>query len=147
MISQIFKWSLLLGLWKKYGTAIKALPFVLLLLLLVYALHGDYVEYAEVSEQKQHLALSFLIKWCAVFFVGLAYWLYVKSVLSPKKKDTVQKAASAKPGFSNRKEPHGTYAAKEDKEFSATDPFEKIRRKNHLRSKAEVVINNKRSKS
>jgi len=66
MINQLLKWSVILAIWKKYGSAIKVLPLLLLVILLVYAVHGDYIEYAEVSEEKQHLALSFLVKWLAI---------------------------------------------------------------------------------
>lgn len=85
MINQLLKWSVILAIWKKYGSAIKVLPLLLLVILLVYAVHGDYIEYAEVSEEKQHLALSFLVKWLAILGVIAAYWLYLKKALKSNK--------------------------------------------------------------
>lgn len=180
MINQLLKWSVILTIWKKYGSAIKVLPLLLLVVLLVYALHGDYVEYAEVSNEKQYLALSFLIKWLAIFVVIGAYWMYIKKVLTSKQslsltgrslkdrlrtrktataedgggmdessepKASVEKALSAQDEKSEEKNENVDLESDKqprDPDASDTrDPFHALRKKKHLRSEAELILDKK----
>lgn len=134
MLNQLLKWSIAIGLWKKYGRALKWFPVVLLLLFVIYAVHRDYIEFVEVSQVSSHLALSFVLKWLAVFCVIAIYIFYIRSVLYVNRKKTrVRESLNKKAG--PKKKSSNIEGAE-----PVTDPFERIRQKEKLRSKADVIL-------
>lgn len=169
MFNQVVKWSVLLTIWRRYGAAIKWFPVVLLVLVLIYAVHRDFVEYVEVSKSGSYLALSFLLKWLAIVAVLIVYWWYIKSILSSSeqsskprffsrvKKQTkrtinpeenlyggAEQAQSVKQKTSNNtKSNEENSQVLNDDSGSQSDPFAAIRQRKHLRSKADIVLNNK----
>lgn len=146
MINQLMKWGVLLGIWKRYGAAIKMLPVLLVTLVLVYALHADYVEYAQVSEHKQNLALSFLLKWGAIAAVVLVYVAYVKQVVASKQPNNLKTRLTKKSALDNAKQTQekAPSAVSDKPPEPSQDPFANIRKKKQLRSKADVIIDSKR---
>lgn len=140
----------MLAIWRKFGAAIKVIPFVLIAIVLVYSVHGDYLQYAEVSESKDHLALSFLVKWAAIALVIAIYWLYVKKVLQPEKKSSLRykmtRHVSRNRSAENDEKKRETFTSPEpesgtsESDIEAPDPFKSLRQKKHLRSRAELII-------
>ncbi len=140
MLHNMLKWGVLLGIWRRYGAALKVLPFVLILLLVIFSVHNDYLNYVKVGEDQRHLALSFVVKWGVIVLVGFLYWRYVKRTLSRSSDATVR------PARSGRGRPRGaeTPESEAPTEVEQPDPFANIRDKKHLRSRAEWVIEKKK---
>ena len=130
MLPQLLKWGVLLGIWRRYGGAIKLLPLLLLVLAIIFYVHGDYINYVEVSENQHWLARSFLIKWLLVLAVVGIYWLYVKRLL-------------ATPSGGKSKKPEESLQS-ERKTDAEPDPYKNIREKDTLRSRSDVLIQNRK---
>ena len=148
MINQLLKWSLLVAIWRKYGEVIKLVPFLLILIVIVYAIHKDFIAYVEVSNEKRYLALSFILKWAAIFLVGFLYWRYVRRTLNPHRKQNRDFAVSwntkksdgqseLQGGPSEKK--NGTGDA-DNTECDSEDPFAHVRYKKRLDSRADKIL-------
>ena len=148
MINVLLKWGTLLAIWNKYGAALKTLPFLLIIIFIIYAIHGDYIEYAEVSDEKSYVAWSFLIKWLVIFSILAGYWMYVRSLLRVKKTSSVRERLMGTSSQGHRAKPSGQDDDLSNKKSDnqskdhgdLQDAFVNIRKKKHLRSKAEFVL-------
>jgi len=145
MFGQIIRWSLIVALWRKYKRHVYSALLVIVGWIIVEILHQDFVQYVEVSKQQSSpsLAWSFIAKWLLnIIFIFLA-WLYLKrqnrhlSSNSDLHKDMRQYSDNSASERHNK-----TMDSLND---SKVDPFEKIRTKKQLRSKADVIIDNKKN--
>jgi hypothetical protein len=135
MLQRLLTWTLLAAIWKRYGRALRMLPLLIGLVVLITMMHGDYVEYVSVSDNKRFLHWSFLIKWLLIVLVVFLYWRYVLNVIkgnsvSLKNDHSSQSSLGKNNGPANKNE-------------NGVDPFENIRSKKTLKSKAEVIIEKK----
>jgi hypothetical protein len=125
MLKNILHLTLLGVLWKRYKSIIISTMLLFVYFWLVSKLHQDYVSYSELNKDHEFLALSFFIKWCA-FFIGVVIYLFFNSFYpraakpDRSKVDQVKKEAAEKP--------------------TTPDPFNEIRQKPRLRSRADFVI-------
>lgn len=145
MLNQMVKWTVIIGLWRKYKQHISATLFLLLGLLLITLFHQDFVEYNEQS-QTPYLALSYLVKWLAYLSCGVLYVVVLKRINKTAKFD------STLHNMMNNKASNTTKADKTEEEVensantSNTDPFAHLRSKKSLRSKADFIIESDENK-
>lgn len=133
MINQLLRLSFITYVWKRYKKLIVSTVLLLLFFWVVGLLHQDYSQYAQLNDDKQYLGVSFLLKWLLysaavvayVYFNGLAGSTQAK--LSPKDLPPQGRAAE-KPQSCDDQD---------------ADPFEHLRHKKQLKSKADQLIDKK----
>ena len=134
MINQLLRLTFLTYIWKRYKTAIVSAVLLLLFFWVIGTLHQDYIQYAELNDDKAYLALSFLIKW--LFYIsGLACFGYINWRVMGKQAPSEEQGLP--PVSESIKSPP---AAEGD---APVDPFDAIRRKERLQSKADKLISKK----
>ncbi len=119
MLKNMFRFTAYVYIWKRYSKVILSTLCLFGLFWLVGNVHSDYIEYSQLQQDNDYLALSFVIKW-ATYLVAVAVYLLVNAG-----------------GRANNK------AASEGQRGQADlqlDPFDEIRTKDKLRSAAEMVI-------
>ena len=128
MLKNLLHLTLLSYLWKRYKTLILSILLLMLYFWLVGKVHQDYVSYSELNEDHQYLALSFIIKWIAFAIGAIVFLLF--NTLSPLRD---------RPAAPEKKKPAPGASAKSPKR-EAIDPFEQIRHKDTLRSRADFIL-------
>lgn len=125
MLKNLLHLTLLSYLWKRYRSLIVSVLLLILYFWLVDRLHQDYVSYSELNDDHQYLALSFIIKWMA-FVIGVVVFLLTNTLLPLRQSSTTDNK--------NKTVKHS------DNPSITADPFESIRHKDKLRSRADFVI-------
>ncbi len=133
MLNKLLKWTLLAAIWRRYGAALSVLPIALVFIVLIFAIHSDYSEYAQISDNKHMLGWSLLAKWLLVVAVILAYWFHVRRLVAKSKAGSFSKSPRSK-----------VDVEKNGEAVPADDPFANIRQKKRLRSQADIVISEKK---
>ena len=137
MFNQLVKWTIIVGMWRKYKRHFVATCVLLLCLVLINYIHLDYLEFAIATGSKS-LGFSYLIKWSGFILAIVFYLLHLKRVNNSAQYDSrLHKMMRVKPVVA-KKEDKKTHAA--DDEASNTDPFANIRTKKKLRSEADFLI-------
>ena len=102
----------------------KPLFLCVIYMLFVILLHSEYIEYVRISEERGHLALSYVLKWglLLVGFLGYLFFYELKS-----------------------NEVYEVHGNQEDKHADAEkdDAFASIRAKSKLSSRADKIIGRK----
>jgi hypothetical protein len=125
MLRNLVQLTLLSVFWRRYKSIILSTFVLFLYLWLIGKLHQDYVDYSELNNDHEYLALSFVIKWCA-FILGIMIYLLLNS-LFPRSKKLVPTVAKK-----NQKTGSDQHAV--------VDPFAEIRQRKKLRSRADFII-------
>jgi len=142
MMNQLFRLTFVTFVWKKYKQLIVSILSLILLLWITEQVHQDFISYSQLNDDTTYLALSFIVKW--VVFILLCTGFIVinvsfgKSVVAKKQptsffKDNVIK--TKKRSFDKKDQEQ-----KNESTQDIIDPFDAIRKKPHLRSKADVVL-------
>lgn len=98
-------------------------------------MHDDFLEYAERSEDAGTVGYSYAIKWIALALVtAVYYWFNTQTIGAGEVPDEkpLRKTNSQSDKIKNQREP---------------DPFEHIRQKEALSSKAELHLHKKNTRS
>jgi hypothetical protein len=137
MLNQFIKWTVLIGIWKKFKRHIIATLLMIVMLYVVSLIHADYllfVQSAKLDNASANVATSFFIKWGISLFIviGYAYLLRYFQRSGQVKLKPQSKSVPNEQGSS----------VKSDK----PDPFDQIRKKKKLRSKADLTISKVRVK-
>ena len=134
MLKNLIQLTLLSVVWKRYRSMILSTLLLLGYFYLVALVHEDYLSYSALNDNQQYLGFSFILKWLA-FIIGLAVYLLYNF------------------GFLLRKRPNAGHPATPTQSASTpepssqagkTDPFERIRRRDKLRSRADFIIEHNR---
>jgi len=125
MLKNLLHLTLLTVLWKRYKSIIVSTLLLFVFFWLVGKLHADYVSYSELNNDHKYLAFSFFIKWCA-FIVGVVIYLLFNSFF-PRSKNT----ENIDPTETKKNLPEKP---------AAPDPFDEIRGRKKLRSRADFII-------
>ena len=122
MFNQLLKVGLFvtLGLWFK--NRLRGLAYLVMVLLLTWLLHSEYLAYVERSGNTDFLEWSFLLKWLIVFTSIAAYFLFVERKLGKS-----QQALERRPS--------GTQAV-----IPVGDGFDFLRQKKELHSDADMLL-------
>lgn len=144
MLPQLIRWTVLLGLWKKFRKQILLTLLCIGLLVLLSILHQDFVAYqATLTEPNQTwLAWSFAVKWGLYFVVLLVYWWMISRSSSTATSDLHQEMADLEQVKAQMSKADGGT----NKKAKEQDPFATIRTKSKLRSKAEIIIEHGKNK-
>ncbi|WP_191600404.1 hypothetical protein [Marinomonas algicola] len=143
MMNQIFRLTFVTFVWKKYKRVIISLVALLFSLWMIEQIHQDFVQYSQLNNDTSYLAVSFIIKW-VVFLLAAGLFIFVNTILktktSPSKKPS--QIRSKKRFFYKTSSPDKTSLSKaaDDSSKPQSDPFDAIRSKTKLRSKADLVL-------
>jgi len=127
MFKQVFRLTFVTFIWKHYKRLIVSTALLFAYLWFVGYAHAEYLQYAN-QDQNVSVGQSFFIKWIALILGVAVYLLF--HFLSPSRK---QKKESAKPIEAHEPKP------------GEPDPFDAIREKDSLRSRAEIVLDKTKS--
>ena len=156
-------------LWRKYKFFILSLIVLIAFIFVVGQVHQDYLRYNELQDTPTNIGLSFAVKWLIwagsiiLFLVANHYFNQHKrkqkelaseqsnSALSKllKWKSRLSSSENADPNASSKTQQKSTGAnlgGDEKPSTSNNDPFAAIRKKEKLRSYADVVIEKKPDK-
>lgn len=136
MFNQLIKWTIVVGLWRKYKRHVAASLVLLASLLLINYLHLDYLEYA-VATGVQGLGFSYLLKWSAFILAIGFYVFHIKRVNRAAKYDSKLHKIMKSNTKADTTEPSPTKA---EEQSLSKDPFANIRTKKKLRSEADMLI-------
>lgn len=135
MLKNLLHLTVLTVIWKRYRKLILSTLLLFLWFWLLGHLHDDYIRYIELNEDKQFLALSFVIKWLAYIVAVIGYLLYNARfslrVGSPREVSGMQDSLE-------------NFKAQDDRQLDVDDPFAQIRQRDKLRSRADFVIEKSR---
>ncbi|MCZ2720785.1 hypothetical protein O1D97_03785 [Marinomonas sp. 15G1-11] len=104
---------------------------------MVEQIHQDYIQYSQLNNDTSYLAASFILKW--IVFACAAILFIITNIFFQSKKTSRQK-----PPASNTVKKSFIFRSTVDKKEPVTrlkdDPFDAIRHKPQLRSKADVML-------
>lgn len=135
MLAPIFRLTLLTFIWSKYKRVIIAGVAMIVALLLINYLHNDFINYSALQEEQRYIGTSFIVKWVVSLAILLAYLIYARHLLKPNKNTP----AKTQDNFKITSSPQASNQPEE-----SNDGFDSIRQKEHLLSKADLVIKNKK---
>ncbi|MFT5277633.1 MAG: hypothetical protein ACI97K_002395 [Glaciecola sp.] len=151
-------------LWRKYKFFILSLIVLIAFIFVVGQVHQDYLRYNELQDSPTNIGLSFAIKWLIwagsiiLFLLSNHYFnrfkRQQKELESEQSNSALSKLLKWKSGFSKKTQtPNSVQQSMSEEsktEKSAVeqelDPFAAIRKKDKLRSYADVVIDQKPDK-
>ncbi|WP_299772937.1 hypothetical protein [uncultured Pseudoteredinibacter sp.] len=153
MIKQFVRLAIVATVWRRYKGSILSVLALLLFWFAVSFFHGEYISYAEATGERQHLAISFFIKWglgigaLSLFVLFHLGWLSKASEPEqspepePSQFEKVKAKAKEKVADLNG-EPEVPPAPKPGDEAykTAEDPFASLRDKPKLRSRGDVEL-------
>lgn len=135
MFNKLLKITVIGFIWTRYGRVIASTLMLFAYFWVVSLVHQDYLDYLKLQANAGGAGLSFILKWLAFIAGIVAFWIFNnrswrKSVRQSNEgstfpvKPNASKLPSKKGGNSN----------------VDVDPFESIRRKDKLRSRADLII-------
>lgn len=131
------KWTVIIGLWRKYKRHVSATLLCLIALILITLFHQDFIEFNDKS-QTPYLALSYVIKWVSYLICIILYWLAIAKINRAAKFDSTLHSMMK----SKKTQPATNTSINEGQKLEAPkrDPFAHLRNKKTLRSKADFII-------
>lgn len=132
MWNSLLKISVISYIWKRYKRTLISLPLLLVYFWLISLIHQDFLTFVELNDTKQWIGLSFLVKWV---FVLLGIVVFIIFHLKDNQSENSNSYTQFEKKPSNKK----TDASN----AQDSDPFQTIRQKETLSSKAEKIIQKK----
>ena len=132
-------------LWRRYKFFIVTLVLTVVSIVLVGQVHQDYIEYQNLQEQAANVGFSFVIKWIVWACIAIAFYLanhFYNQYRNKQKAQTRPNNALQK--LMRWKTDKPRQQATENIKSTADDPFDNIRKKDRLRSYADVIIEAKK---
>ena len=123
MLKQVFRLTFLALIWKQYKRGIVSTCLLIIFFWLVNFAHAEYLSFAQFQTGDVNIGFSFFIKWFCLIAGGIVYVVY--HFWKPKE------STNAFRGSQNQSE---------TSESSDHDPFESIRHKETLRTRAEMML-------
>lgn len=132
MFKQIFRITFVTFVWKQYKRLIISTLLLFAFLWLVGSIHDDYLNYVATQNDDRLAGQSYIIKWAALVGGVMLYMAYhwSRSVRAKSGKDKEQKGK-----LKNMPEINSF----SDDPEGAEDPFQALRTKKKLRSRAEIM--------
>jgi hypothetical protein len=146
MFQHVVRWTFFITIWKKYKGQLLTTFAYLIGLLLISMVHKDYLDYVAVAnEGKAFVSTSFLIKWVAyILLTGIYFWLFGRfskpAVKAHEDLGFLKKFAAKKQNRNQNHKDFSVDAGTAETSQSAPDPFANIRKKEKLRSEADLII-------
>lgn len=161
MIKNIVRLTFVSYIWKRYKRLIVSTLVLFAYYWLVGKLHGDYIVYSELtakdladeatSADQTPLAYSFIIKWVALILGGIVYCIS-NDFLITLNRFKAENASESQGRSKQDPSVKTTYSSNQNNSKQTHDgptnpqggdPFEYIRTKDTLRSKADIIIEKK----
>lgn len=133
MINQLLRLSFIAYVWKRYKKLIVSTVLLLLCFWIVALLHQDYSHYAQLNDDKKYLGISFLLKWLS-YGVALAVYVYFNRLAGNTTTKSGQQDLLPQGHETEKNTPS---------DHQEADPFEHLRHKKQLKSKADQLIDKK----
>ena len=133
MLNQLLKFTLVSSVLLWLRPRWRGLLALIVFVLLVHVLHGEYLGYVELSENSDFLVWSYALKWLALSLGVLAYFLLAIVGLGRKEETPSPPASSTDSRPPPTSEP-------------ARDGFDFLREKKDLQGKADKVLAGQSSK-
>lgn len=104
-------------------------------LLIVSLIHDDFIIYSDVSQNNKDIGVSFIVKWAAsAALVFISYILTFKIMFRSSSAISLSNTKLSTTKTDNLKQCITSYSSSDEKAFS------KIRPKDKLRSKADIIL-------
>lgn len=136
MLNQLLKFTLFTTVWLWLKPRWRGLLALAVFVLMVNILHSEYLDYVELSGEKQHLVWSFAIKW-ALIILGLAVYALATSLMGKPAATSKKKAGKKVPDSKAATGDDGTKPA-------GDDGFDFLRKKKVLETRADKLISGKK---
>mgnify|MGYP000601477888 CR=1 FL=1 len=136
MFNKFLKITLIGFVWTRYGRMILSTLMLFVYFWVVGLIHQDYLDYLKLQGNGEGAGWSFVLKWLA-FFTGIVIFWFVNNRTRKKHGQKGDSTQSYKQGGSDLP------AVKSNNANRSDDPFDAIRRKSKLRSKADMIIQEK----
>ena len=127
----VAKTFLITFIWRRYKRIFISIALLFLSYFLISLVHNDYINYTKNSETAHFLGLSYLLKWLALMIATIVFYFFGTSSKSGKISDNQIKHMDTR-----KSEPVTDSNTK-------PDPFDSIRKKKTLKSKAESILEDK----
>lgn len=134
MFRFLAKSALATFIYKRYRHTIVASLLLLFSYWVIAMIHSDYVDYATSADAREHLLLSYVLKWACLLSATLAYFFFINRRLHAPAGDDVPPPVTPAEG-----KKASTSATNE-----AADPFAGIRNKEKLKSRADIALDQNR---
>jgi hypothetical protein len=115
---KIIRFFAALQIYKWLKPKIKSLSILLIFILIIIYLHNEFLEWSEITENKNFVGISFIIK-NLLLFLAISFYILILRVQSLKESINLE--------------------VKINKE----DGFDKFRNKEKLKTKAQQILENK----
>jgi uncharacterized protein involved in cysteine biosynthesis len=135
MWNNLLKLTVVSYVWKRHKKTLIALPILLIYFWIVNLIHHDVIAFATLKESTQWLGWSFLIKWIFIL-LGVLVFIYIHISSTANPADSLSSTPENKVKRS-KKSQHS------DSDSPEKDPFQNIRQKTKLRTKAEIILEEK----
>ena len=126
MLNQLLKVTLFATVWLWLKPRWRGLAVLLIFVVLVNLLHAEYLGYVELSENKDFLIWSYLVKWLLLFAAVITY------IALPIRGNSGNSSAGT---LSRQKPPLSTGGATNE-----DDGFDFLRDKKELQSRADKLL-------
>ena len=132
MLNQLLKFTLVSSALLWLRPRWKGLLALVVFVLMVHVLHGEYLSYVELSENDEFLVWSYVVKWTALILGVLVYFLVVLS----------GGGSAAEPAalFETRNKPRALPRGGAATDSAVDDGFDFLRDKKQLQSRAEKLL-------
>lgn len=142
MFNKLINVTLVGFLINRYGAMIVSTLVLFAYFWVVGMIHQDYLEYLQLRDSTHSAGLSFVFKWLA-FILGITiYWLFNSYI---RKRADRRKNAQTSAALQTVAVRAGRGAGDANSSGGADDPFDEIRHKEKLRSRADLIIESKPS--
>jgi hypothetical protein len=139
VLNQLLKFTLVSSLLLWLRPRWKGLLALAVAVVMVHVLHGEYLEYVQLSGNDTQLVLSYVIKWVVLLAVAAVYVGFLVWGAKPGK--SARAAARPPRGGSGRTSQDVPQQAGGG--ARPDDGFDFLRRKKHLENQAEKIISAK----
>jgi hypothetical protein len=135
MINNLLKIGLFYQLWRWFKPRLNSLVISFTIIVFTWIFHSEYTDYLAESNSVEYLGISYFIKWAIT--IGVIFAFYIRETLSQR--------SAVKPATS-KSEKKPVKPTKKRDTIAEPDPFDNIRNKNHLESRADKLLNKMESK-
>jgi hypothetical protein len=136
MFRFLAKSALATVIWKRYRRPLGSTLALLVSYFFIAMVHSDYVAWATTTAEHEHLWASFVVKWLALIGVTLLYYWFNSRALSRHNAHTETRTERQ----ANTHAKRASAPADSHKPATGPDPFAEIRRKDKLRSRADIAM-------
>lgn len=136
MFRFLAKSALATVIWKRYRRPLGSTLALLVSYFFIAMVHSDYVDWSTTTSEHEHLWASFVVKWLALIGVTLLYYWFNSRALSSHNAHT--ETRTERQANTRTKRPRAP--AESHTPTAGADPFAEIRRKDKLRSRADIAM-------